>query len=271
MSGAPFDPALSTRAMSILIAAAEAGGRAAAAFFRPGERTSARIRYKASNSPVTEADHAADAAIRDHLAHHLADVAIFSEEAAHGDARFSAPLVAVVDPIDGTRAFISGRDEWCVSIALLKDNRPIAGVVHGPARGETYAAGLGGGAFLNGRPLPVRYLPSAPLRVTGPTRLIDQLVDYWPAMRDGETLKALAYRLVTVAGGRHDIALATHGAHDWDIAAADIILGETGCALTTLTGARPVYNAVNPVHPALVAAPAVLAGRLVADLAIAPA
>lgn len=253
-------------ALGVLLRAAQAGGAAAHRFFRPGGTTSARITYKGNNSPVTEADLAADAAIRAVIAAEMPDATVFSEEAAGDDSRFRHARVIVVDPIDGTRAFIQGRSEWCVSLALMVEGRIEAGVIHVPARGETFAAAAGRGATLNNRPLARRQPKAGALRVSGPNRLVDTLTEHWPDLEDGETLRALAYRLVTVAGGAHDVAVATLGAHDWDIAAADIILQETGCSLLTLKGAKPVYNATNPVHPPLIAADANTADRLVARL-----
>lgn len=265
------DAAFLLAARTSLIRAAEAGGKAALAFYREGATTSARVSYKASNSPVTEADLAADAAISAILAAELPDVTIFSEEAAGGSERLTAALVAAVDPIDGTRSFIAGRTEWCVSIALIRDGQPVVGVIHAPARGETIAAARGQGATYNDGPLPRRTARDGALRISGPNRLVDTLAEHWPALEDGETLRALAYRLASVALGTHDIAVATPGAHDWDIAAAEVILAETGCSLISLTGRTPVYNAANPVHPALLAAEAETTVELIAPLLRAPA
>ena len=252
----------------ILIRAAQAAGQAALMFYRRGETTTAGISNKGNNSPVTEADYAADAAIRAILGKELPDAAIFSEEASEAPERHHQPLVAVVDPIDGTRAFIQGRDEWCISLALMLEGVPVAGVIHAPARGETYAAVAGHGATFNGRPLPLRKMAgSSPLRISGPNRLVDTLTEHWPPLSDGDTLRALAYRFVSVAAGQHDIAVATLGAHDWDIAAAEVILAETGCMITGFNGMRPVYNAAKPVHPALIAGEARTVDRLVAALA----
>ena len=250
-----------------LIEAAEAAGRAALPFFRPGAQTTARIRYKHHNSPVTEADLAADAAARAVLSRRFAGVAVLSEEDEGPALRLGQDRALVIDPIDGTRAFISGRSEWCVSLALMQGGAPVAGVIHAPARGETFAAARGAGAWRNGATLPRRPAASpSPLRVTGPNRLLDEMTEHWPPTVDGETLKALAYRLVSGAAGSHDVAVATTGANHWDIAAAEIILTETGCALLGLTGARPVYIGGNPLHPALLAAEAALAARLIAAL-----
>lgn len=265
MTAAP--PAPSPADLAALTEAAEAAGRAAARFHRPGGQTSARIQYKHNNSPVTEADLAADAAARAVLTRHFPGVPLLSEEDQAPALRLGGGAALVMDPIDGTRAFMTGRSEWCVSLALMMDGAPAAGVIHAPARGETFAAARGAGATLNGAPLPRRPAqPPSPLRVTGPNRLLDELTEYWPPTQDGETLKALAYRLASVAAGRHDVAVATIGANHWDIAAADIILAETGCALVSLAGARPVYIGNDPLHPALLAAEGALGARLIAAL-----
>jgi myo-inositol-1(or 4)-monophosphatase len=263
---------VTTEILAGLVAAAEAAGQAAQRFHAPGARSPAKVSYKASNSPVTEADFAADAVARKVLAQHFPDVPILSEEDEDGHGRIDHGRVLVIDPIDGTRAFIAGRSEWCVSLALLDAGRPVAGVIAAPARNEVFAAAKGLGATLNGQPLPRRPRKAPdPLRVTGPNRLIDTLTEHWPAMSDGETLKALAYRLVSVAAGSHDVAVATLGSNHWDIAAADIILAETGCCLLNLTGGRPVYIGPDPLHPALIAAEETLGQRLVAAIARVPA
>ncbi|MCA0422481.1 MAG: 3'(2'),5'-bisphosphate nucleotidase CysQ [Proteobacteria bacterium] len=257
------DPAA---ALPILIRAAEAAGAVAMAYFQPGATTTARVDYKDNNSPVTEADLAANKAALAVIAAEMPGAALFSEEIADNSDRFNHADVVVIDPIDGTRAFIQGRSEWCVSIALMRKSVPVAGVIHAPARGETFAAARGGGASLNGRPLPRRTPSAAGGRITGPRPLLDTLAPVWPAFQRGETYRALAYRLATVAAGCEDVAVATEGAHDWDIAAAEVLLCETGCALLTRDGARAVYNASNPVHPALVAAEAATAERLITAL-----
>ena len=256
--------------LSALVEAAETAGRAAARFFRPGGKTTARIRWKGNNSPVTEGDLAADAAAKEVLRRRFPGVPVLSEEDA-GPIRLGDRRALIIDPVDGTRAFMTGRSEWCVSLALMEGGRPLAGVIAAPARRQTFAAWRGRGAFLNGERLARR--PEAtggPLSVSGPNRLVDTLLEHWPPIRDGETLKALAYRLASVALGAHDVALATIGANHWDIAAADVILGETGCVLRSLAGAQPVYNDADPLHPALIAAEADLCARLIAAVARKP-
>ena len=92
-----------------------------------------------------------------------------SEETEDDPARLDKTTLLVLDPIDGTRAFMTGDPCWTVAIALVEDGRPIAGVVHAPALGETFAASLGRGATLNGEPFAPRRLEALDgVRVAGP-------------------------------------------------------------------------------------------------------
>jgi len=134
-----------------LVDAAVAAGELALRFFRPGAETSADVQHKAGGSPVTEADLLVDGFLREHLGQLLPEAGWLSEETADSHARLDRRRVLIVDPIDGTRGYAAGDARWAVSIALVEDGRPIAGVVHAPAMGETFTAERGGGAFLTRR------------------------------------------------------------------------------------------------------------------------
>ena len=156
-----------------------------------------------------------------------------SEESADDPARLARSSLLVLDPIDGTRAFMSGDPCWTVAIALVEDGRPIAGVVHAPALGETFAASLGRGATLNGEPIRAASLATLDgVRVAGPRPLVSAFAAeagfrWEPAART----PSLAYRLASVAAGRIPLGLAGANSHDWDICAADVILREAGAGL----------------------------------------
>ncbi len=136
----------------------------------------------------------------------------------------------MVDPIDGTRAFVSGDPRWTVALAYVVDGRPIAGVVHAPALRQTFAAALGSGATRNG----ARIFASARSRldggrVGGPKPMVEDVAAQAGATFVTEPkIPSLAYRLARVAEGSLDAALASPNSHDWDIAAADILLHEAG-------------------------------------------
>ena len=253
--------------LSEIEAAAREAGAVALGHFRKGEKTAAQIHYKHGGSPVTEADHAANAILlqRLHMSH--PETGWLSEETEDTDERLTREAVFIVDPIDGTRAFIAGEANWTVCVALVVAGVPVAGVVFAPALDLVLSAAQGCGAHANGRMLTAIAEPTGAFRVTGPKPMID-----WLAPRIGPLIRlprvaSLAFRLAGVAIGEADLALASDNAHDWDIAASDIILREAGCALTGLHGEKPVYNRLDPVHPALIAGSDAVCQRVVAAAA----
>ena len=138
--------------LALLVEAAREAGRIALRFFRQ----SPEVWMKGGTSPVSEADYAADKFLNETLLAARPDYGWLSEETADDAARLSARRTFVVDPIDGTRGFLEGRREWCVSIAVVERGRSIAGVLECPAKKETYSAVLGGGAFKNGKRLAIQ-------------------------------------------------------------------------------------------------------------------
>ena len=127
-------------------------GRIAMRFFRQRPE----VWMKAGSSPVSEADYAVDRFLRETLLAARPHYGWLSEETADSGSRLSARRTFVVDPIDGTRGFLEGRDIWCVSAAVVENGRPLAGVLEVPARQETYTALPGRGAFKNGARIMVR-------------------------------------------------------------------------------------------------------------------
>lgn len=253
-------------ARDILIEAARGAGDIALGYFRSGALTSARIDMKPGGSPVTEADLAADAFLAARLGAAFPDAAILSEEREDHPKRLDQELLLIVDPIDGTRAFLSGDPRWAVSIALVSGGRPIAGVVHLPALDQTFAAARGAGASLSGKPiLCSNRVLLAGARVAGPKPMVEAIGEVvgFPFVLEPK-VPSLAYRLALVANGALDIGFASEKSHDWDIAAADLILEEARAGLVGLDGARLIYNRREIRHGVLLAAPAGMLGALVA-------
>jgi myo-inositol-1(or 4)-monophosphatase len=253
-----------------LVEAARAAGRIALAHFHPGQRTPARIDYKGGGSPVTEADLAVDAFLKAELSGAFPDAGWLSEESEDDVSRLSRPRLLVVDPIDGTRAFIDGDPRWSVSIALVVAGRPAAGVVHAPALDETYAAAAQVGAALNRRAIAVSTRAGLDgARIGGPRAMV-QTIERSAGLSFAlqPKIPSLAYRIALVASGALDVALASDKAHDWDIAAADLILTEAGGALVDAGGKAIKYNREETLHPVLLAAPRKLIGPFVAAAAL---
>lgn len=255
---------LARTALAHATAAARRAGEIAMAHFRPGGRTSARLWHKDGGSPVTEADLAADAYLKAELGRLWPQAAWLSEETADTSERLGADLVWIVDPIDGTRAFLEGERDWCVSIALLAYGEPVAGVLDAPALGHVYTAVAGRGALLDGKPIAVSQQAGlAGAHIAGPRPAVEALARIAPGIRPGRKVPSLALRIARIAQGAFDAGLVSTDAHDWDLAAADLILTEAGGTVTTTGGARLIYNAREPVHGPLVAS----GPRLRAELA----
>ena len=239
----------------LLRAAALEAGALAMRWFRPGERTPARVWTKGKGSPVTEADVEVDTLLRRRLAVAGDEFGWLSEETVDLPERLERRLVFIVDPIDGTRAFIEGDPRWCVSLALVADGAPIAAMVHAPALDFTHEATCDGPALLNGEPIGVSHASSlARARVAGPRFLLDALTSAGTRIEAIGKIPSLAHRLCKVADGSLDVALASADSNDWDIAAAHLIVERAGGKLADLDGVVPRYNRAFTNHGRLVAA-----------------
>jgi myo-inositol-1(or 4)-monophosphatase len=247
----------------LLEAAARAAGETALGFLgRPNP-----VREKPDgHGPVSEADLAVDAELRETLLAERPDYGWLSEEGEDCPARLAAARVFVVDPIDGTRAFLAGQKAWALSLAVVEAGRPVAAVVHLPALGRTYAAAAGEGATLDGRPIAVAPAEGS-ARVLAPASALDPRL--WPGGLppvERHFRPSLAYRLCLVAEGRFDAALSFRDTWEWDVAAGDLIAREAGAAVTTRAGDIPVYNRANPRLPGILVAAPALHAALVARL-----
>jgi myo-inositol-1(or 4)-monophosphatase len=210
---------------------------------------------KHGDSPVSEADLAVDKMLRERLTRLMPDAAWLSEETEDDRARLGAARLWVVDPIDGTRAYVHGRTDWSVAVALVEHGRPIAGAVYAPMEDGLYLATAGAGATLDGVALAVSRVETFDhARAAGPKPMLAKLAEHAPTLVALPKIHSLALRLARVASAKLDVAFASNDSHDWDIAAADIIVHEAGGTLTTLAGDPLVYNSRDARHGALVAA-----------------
>jgi myo-inositol-1(or 4)-monophosphatase len=239
-----------------MVAAAQSAGEMALGWFRPGARTSAEVATKAGGSPVTEADHAADALLKEKLRALDPSAGWLSEETVDTPERLACQRLFIVDPIDGTRAFMAGDPRWAVCVAWVVDGRPLMGVLHLPALQQTFTAVAGGGALRNGTPIHVSEAQSLNgARFAGPQPLLERFARTGTAISPQGKVPSLAYRIALVAEGQIEAGLASTNAHDWDIAAADLIVHEAGGFLGDRAGQRPLYNQPSPKHGILAAAP----------------
>jgi len=253
-------------------AIAEEAGRLALGYFRPGAATAARVEFKDGGSPVTEADLAVDRFLRSRLSALAPEFGWLSEETEDNTDRLSRSHVFVVDPIDGTRAFARGDRDWTIAIGIVENGRSVAGLVHAPVNKVTYEAVSGAGAKRDGQPLSCHKGPDMmAARIAGPRPLIEALDRTAGPFQKAQRIHSLAYRFAAVTDGTIDAAVAEKHAHDWDLAAVDVIVHEAGGFILAPNGERPVYNRSSTTHEALAAGPATLANALAVALALDPA
>ena len=233
-----------------LATAVQAAGAIAKKFFRGPLKQWTKGQ---GDSPVTEADIASNDLLHKHLVE--AGDGWLSEESENDPTRLAARRVWVVDPIDGTRAFIAGREDWSVSAALVVDGRPMAAALFAPATDELFLATVGGGATRNGV---ATWASSggglAGARIGGPKKLLDRIVASGTGIVPMPRIHSLALRLTRVAHSELDAAVAGGNGHDWDLAAADLLVHEAGGIMTALDGRALIYNRPDPVHSVLLAA-----------------
>jgi myo-inositol-1(or 4)-monophosphatase len=212
--------------------------------------------YKGPGQVVTEADLAVDTLLHDRLRAARPDYGWLSEERADDGSRSRCRRVWMVDPIDGTRAFADGVPQFAVSVALVEQGLPLLGVVLNPATGQRFEASRGGGAWLDGRPIQVS--PHADLAGAA---LLSSRTEmkrrHWPDMIPEArftTIGSLAYKLALIAGGQYDGLISLRASHDWDIAAAVLLVAEAGGRLTDAAGRAIALNGETLRHAGLAAA-----------------
>jgi myo-inositol-1(or 4)-monophosphatase len=217
-------------------------------------RTALKSWIKGRSSPVSEADLAVDALLRERLlAIHPAGW--LSEETEDDPARLNENEVWVVDPIDGTRAYLAGLPDWAISAAFVRFGRPVLGALYAPVTDELFLAAAGAGATRNDVPINATSGNAiAGARFSATKRRLEVLSAIEPSIREVPRVPSLALRLARVGMGALDATLTAPNSHDWDLAAADLLVHEAGGVLTTLTGQLLIYNQPEPVHGALVAA-----------------
>ncbi len=241
--------------LELILGASREAGLIAMRYF--GDRNPNEVWTKQGDSPVSEADFAVDSFLKDALLAARPDYGWLSEETEDSKGRLkdrmSATRTFVVDPIDGTRGFISGQKQWCISIAVVENERPIAGVLECPAICRSFSASIETSAVLNGQA--IRKLERTSLKsVTGSRKLNALLEEKFAGELEVHAfIPSLAYRIAMVANGEIDAALARPGAHDWDLAAAEVILEQSGGKLTDISGNMRRYNQHSPRSGSLLA------------------
>jgi myo-inositol-1(or 4)-monophosphatase len=229
--------------------------REAGALARSMFRTELKSWTKGASSPVSEADIAANDLLENRLRSATPDYGWLSEESVDDEVRLGKPLVWIVDPIDGTRSYLAGREDWCVSVALVQGDSPLLAAVFAPVSDEFFFAARGSGATRN--EVAIQATSGTGLdfsRIAGPKPLVERLSPGPGEISLYPRIGSLALRLCRVAEGRLDAAFAGGQSRDWDLAAANLIVQEANGNMTALSGEPILYNRQEVTHGVLVAA-----------------
>ena len=221
----------------------QAGLDAAAAIFAgytPGQVETA---YKAGDDPVTQADHAVDAALRPILQRE--GEGWLSEETLDDKNRMNHSLCWVVDPLDGTREFVKGIPEWCVSIGLVENGHPVAGGIFNPQTNETFIGSLNTGVTYNGAPAK----PAAATSLKGATVLASRSEvsrGEWDSFAAAGFITlpmgSVAYKLARVAAGLDEVTFTLVPKNEWDVAAGVALIESAGGFSRDLSNSPIVFN-----------------------------
>lgn len=211
---------------------------------------------KGGGAPVTDADLAADALLRERLMGARPAYGWISEETADDTSRLSRPSVFIVDPLDGTAGFIRGKNDFTVSLAVVREGLPTAACVFNPVLDELFVAVRGGGATLNGDAISVsRQDTLSGCRMLGSRAMFEHPAwsERWPDMALSNP-SSIAYRMALVAAGRSDAMLALSEKCDWDIAAGHLLVAEAGGRVSAHDGSDLRYNLPDSIKPSIMCA-----------------
>ncbi|SNR33173.1 3'(2'),5'-bisphosphate nucleotidase CysQ [Paracoccus sediminis] len=252
--------------LALLAGAARQAGRIALSFWRDAPKAWDK---PDDAGPVTEADLAVNDALQAMLTGARPDYGWLSEESKADASRLDARRCFIIDPIDGTRAFIAGQQGFAHSLAVADGDRIVAAVVHLPAMDLTFTAAADGSALLNGQPIRPSLAGIRDARVLTYRSATDP--EHWkngqipPFTR--EFRPSLAWRLCLVAEGRFDAALSLRGVWEWDIAAGSLIAERAGAAVTDRHGHPMRFNSPRAMVDGMIVAGSRLHGDILARMA----
>jgi myo-inositol-1(or 4)-monophosphatase len=210
--------------------------------------------YKAGHDPVTEADTAVDAVLRQELLRE--GEGWLSEESVDDLSRLEKKRVWIVDPLDGTREFVAGIPEFCVSVAMVEDGIPVAGGICNPATNEVFLGSIDAGVTYNGKPVRASQRTSIKGAVILASRSETKRGE-WKRFEKAsvkvQAMGSVAYKLALVAAGLADVTFTLTPKHDWDIAGGAALVISAGGFVSTLENSSLHCNRKSPLLSGLLA------------------
>ncbi len=239
------------RELTILLQAMRSAGAAIESI----RRRNMRVTAKANQSPLTEADLAANDILKTHLLGHFPHDGWLSEESVDDISRLDCERVWIVDPIDGTKEFIKNIPEYAISAALVVEHKPILAAVYNPATEELFYASKNQGAWLNQERITCDKSASEPLTILASRTEVSE--GRWEPIKKNHHIKetgSIAYKLGLVAAGRAQATFSLTPKSEWDIAAGVLLVTEAGGIASDLAGQAFLFNQKNALVNGIVAA-----------------
>lgn len=205
--------------------------------------------HKPDGTTVTEADLAVDEHLRSTITKARPQDGWLSEETPHDGSRLTRRRLWIADPIDGTRLFLAGENNWGIGVALVENGKAVLSALLRPSQGILLHAVAGGGTFRDGKPLPAVQAHSAD--VIAPKAFAGSLGEAGFRHLSGSHLPLLL-RFAAIAEGELAGAITLGNKNDWDVAAGELILAEAGGHSSTAQGETIVYNRPQPWQPGVV-------------------
>ncbi|MBN1123698.1 MAG: 3'(2'),5'-bisphosphate nucleotidase CysQ [Sedimentisphaerales bacterium] len=212
------------------------------------------VQRKSGGDPVTQADRELDEILQRHL--WSTEEGWLSEETTDDRSRLDKRRVWIVDPLDGTREFVEGIDEWSISVALVENEVPVAAGVCNPWRGEIFLGSRQMGVQRNGRVV----------KASDKTNLNDALVlasrteyrrgqweNYTTGLFHVEPMGSVAYKLARVAAGLADATFTLEPKNEWDVAAGVLLVEAAGGSVQDTNGRKLRFNQADTQLPGLIA------------------
>lgn len=215
-----------------------------------------KVDYKQGDDPVTEVDRAVNRVLHEILLRD--DEGWLSEETADDPVRLEKRRVWIVDPIDGTREFVTGIPEWCISIGYVEDGEPVAGGISNPAANEIIIGSIETGVTYNGEPARVSAVESLRESVVLASRSETKRGEWEKFNSAGFNVRpmgSVAYKLALVATGRSDVTWTLVPKHEWDVAAGTALVRAAGGFVCGYPQAPIKFNRRDPLFSGLVAGP----------------
>lgn len=229
--------------LAVLVDAVQRAGVCARQLARDGFE----VHTKPDRSPVTTADLEVNRILQEQLSAHFPDDGWLSEESPDDPARLNKTRVWIVDPIDGTKAYINRVPEYCISVALVEEGRPVMAAIFNPSTDELLSARRGAGLHLNGKPVQApEPQADSPIVMVSPWELRQ---GRWATL--SETVRcrpmySIAYALALVAVGRVQATITLEPQNEWDLAASVLLVEESGGRTTDGAGHPFRFNQPKP-------------------------